>query len=404
MRATRAWLTVFVAVGAMSFASSCASDARTGRSNSADSAERAQAGGDGGLPGEVVAADTLANTRIGGPYGTVLAFRFRAGWTGVVRAVRFYAVLNSDGREGYSGGTGGTLRIALTRDSGAPRHVPAGGSLASATLVPPRRDAWPLVRFNKAVNVVGGRYYHVVFTNADRDPDHNYISVNALLSYGNRGPAPRAPDGMSVLLGITSDGGRTARSWQTRSENPDERYVPILEVVGAGSAQHAGVGYMEVWSSNPKPIGADAKVRQLLGPLSGETITGAWLRVRRRPGASVPLQLRIERASGGVLRSASVPARSVAGAHPGWVHVRFSRALSVKGDEGLALTAVASQAGSYEAFPIRKGTEFGFSGRTVFDRGYAQFTDGGSWVGWDQWGGHDLHDGDLQFMLDVAGS
>src|SRR5215208_6804358 len=64
-----------------------------------------------------VAADSLANTRIGGPYGTVLAFRFRAGWTGQVRGVRFYVVRNSDGRTGYSGGTGGTLRIALTRDA-----------------------------------------------------------------------------------------------------------------------------------------------------------------------------------------------------------------------------------------------------------------------------------------------
>ena len=45
-----------------------------------------------------VAADTLANTRIGGPYGTVLAFRFRSEWTGSVRGVRFYVVRNSDGR------------------------------------------------------------------------------------------------------------------------------------------------------------------------------------------------------------------------------------------------------------------------------------------------------------------
>jgi hypothetical protein len=149
---------VFVAIAAMSCASSCASDARTGRSTSTGSAASTEAGRGSGLPGEVVAADTLANTRIGGPFGTVLAFRFRAGWNGVVRAVRFYVVLNSNGREGYSGGTGGTLRVALARDSGAPRHVPAAGSLASATITPPGRDAWPLVRFSKPVKVVAGRY------------------------------------------------------------------------------------------------------------------------------------------------------------------------------------------------------------------------------------------------------
>jgi hypothetical protein len=402
MRAAHGLLGVVVALFAIVCASSCANDAHPTRTSAASS-DQARAAAARGLPGEVVAADTLANTRIGGPYGTVLAFRFRAGWTGQVRAVRFYAVLNSDGRDGYSGGTGGTLRIALARDSGAPRHVPVGGSLASATLAPPSRDAWPLVRLNKAVDVVAGHYYHVVFTNTDRDPQQNYISVNALLSYGNRGPTPREPDGMAVLLGTTKDGGRTATGWETRSEGAGQSYVPILDVVGAKSTQHLGVGYMEVWSSNPKPIGADAKVRQLLGSMRGKTITGAWLRVRRRAAVTAALHLRIERAAGGVLRSASVPARAVAGSHPGWVHVRFSRSLTVNDDQGLALTAVASQPRSYEAFPIRKGTEFGFSPRTVYDGGYAQFTDGGTWVGWDQWGGHDLHNGDLQFMLDVAG-
>ena len=54
-------------------------------------------------PRLAVGADALANTRSAAP-GTVLAFRFRPGWTGRVRAVRFYVVVNSDGRNGYSGG------------------------------------------------------------------------------------------------------------------------------------------------------------------------------------------------------------------------------------------------------------------------------------------------------------
>jgi hypothetical protein len=403
MAAARAWLAVVVAMSVISSASSCASDASAPTSGNASPSARAHGVRDAGLPGEVAAADTLANTRIGGPYGTVLAFRFRASWTGVVRAVRFYAVLNSETRDGYSGGNGGTLRVTLTRDSGGLRHVPARDSLAFATLVPPSRDAWPLVRFDKPANVVAGHYYHVVFTNTDRDPERNYVSVNALLSYGSHGPAPRVPDGLEVLLGTTTDGGRTPRNWMTRAESSGERYEPILDVVGAKSDQHLGLGYMEVWSGNPKPIGAGAKVRQLLGSGSGQTITGAWLRVRRRDGATAPLQLRIERVAGGVLGSGSVPARAIAGGHPRWVHVRFARPVVAHAGESIALTAAAGEAGSYEAFPIRKGTEFGFSRRTVFDGGYAQFTEGGTWVGWDQWGGHDLHNGDLQFMLDVAG-
>jgi hypothetical protein len=68
----------------------------------------------------------------------------------------------------------------------------------------------------------------------------------------------------------------------------------------------------------------------------------------------------------------------------------------------IALTASASSSSAYEAFPIRKGNEFGFSRTLVFSAGYAQFNDGDGWIGWDQWGGRDRRNSDLQFALDVA--
>jgi hypothetical protein len=350
-----------------------------------------------------VAADSLANTRIGGPYGTVLAFRFRSAWTGVVRGVRFYAVRNSDGRTGYSGGNGGTLRIAIAPDSRGRRHVPARGrTLATATLDPPSRDAWPLVRFRKPARVVAGRFYHVVFTNLDPDPQRNYVSVNALVSYGRSARTPRVAGGLAVLLSDSPDGGRTPGGWHPRAQESGDRYEPILEVAGGRAGQHLGVGYMEVWVNNPKPIGGAQKVRQLISPAARTAITGAWLRVRRRDDAGAPLVLRIERAGGGVLASAEVPERAVPSADPGWVHVRFARRVPLDGAEQLALTATSAAPSGYEAFAIRKGTEFGFHPRTVFDGGYAQFTQGGRWVGWDQWGGRNLTNGDLQFALDTV--
>jgi hypothetical protein len=349
-----------------------------------------------------VAADSLANTRIGGPYGTVLAFRFRSSWTGAVQGVRFYVVLNSDGRTGYSGGTGGTLRVALAPDSGGRRHVPARRSLASATLDPPSQDEWPLVRFRTPARVVAGHSYHVVFTNLDPRPRRNYVSVNALVSHHNRHPAPRVRNGLAVLLSGAPDGGRTPGRWHARVQRRGDRYVPIVEIVGDGGGQRLGVGYMEVWVNNPKPIGGGAMVRQLISPVAGRAVTGAWLRVRRREGTRAPLRLRIERAAGGALAAGTVPARQVPTHHPGWVHVRFPNAVSLEGTELFALTAAANARSAYEAFAIRKGTEFGFDPRTVFDGGYAQFTERGAWIGWDQWGGRDLRNGDLQFALDTV--
>ena len=82
--------------------------------------------------------------------------------------------------------------------------------------------------------------------------------------------------------------------------------------------------------------------------------------------------------------------------------MRFRRAVPLERRERLALTAAANADSAYEAFAIRKGTEFGFDRRTVFDGGYAQFTEDGDWIGWDQWGGRDLRTGDLQFALDTV--
>ena len=241
-----------------------------------------------------------------------------------------------------------------------------------------------------------------MFTNLDAHPRRNYVSINALLSHRHRNPAPGVPDGLAVTMSDAPDGGRTPGTWHSRSQRPGDRYVPILDVVGSGAGQHLGVGYMEVWVNNPKPIGGGAKVRQLIAPASGTAVSGAWLRVRRRGEARAPLELRLERADGAVLSAGSVPARKVRSDVPGWVYARFERAVPLEGPEPLALVATASVPDAYEAFAIRKGTEFGFHPRTVFDGGYAQFTADGAWTGWDQWGGRDLRTGDLQFALDTV--
>ena len=349
--------------------------------------------------GSFVQADSLGNTVIGGSDRSSLAFRFRATWTGSVAAIRFYVIKNVNGRSGYSSGTMGTLRVALESDSGGRRHVPSGKRLASASFRPADRGFFPEVHFGKAPNIVAGHLYHVVFTNIDSDPANNYVSVNALYSDSRLGHGPAVPDDLAVLEGDRGGGGATY--WSPRRSGPHEYYLPILDVVG-GSGQHLGIGYMEVW--DPKPIGGDAQVRQLMRTRSGKStrVDGVWLRVQRESGAGNGLTLSIGRASGGSIASATVDPGKVPASAPGWIHVRFSKPASLPAGADLALTLSASGSSSYEAFPVRKGTSYGFDRTTIFDAGYAQFNDGGGWVGWDQWGGHDERNSDLQFALDVA--
>jgi hypothetical protein len=364
----------------------------------------ADAAGRVSRPGSIVAADSLANTRVGGPFGTVLAFRFRAGWTGTVRGVRFYVIVNPSNRQGYSGGTWGRLRVALTRDSGTARHWPRGRPLAATIITPSRKNLWPFVRFAKAPHVVAGRLYYVVFTNADPDPVHNYVSINSLLSWGHGEPRPRVPGGLRVLLGTSSGGGATAYDWRRREDGASQRYLPILDVAGSEPDQHVGIGYMEVWVSARQWIGGHAEVRQLLSMADGRsaTIKGAWLRVQRVGHATAPLTLRLDRMDGARMATATVPARTISSRHPQWVHVRFATPVPVPLRTPFALTASAARALSYETFPLRKGTDFGFDSRTLFGGGYAQYASGRGWTGWSQWGEHDRRDSDLQFALDVG--
>jgi hypothetical protein len=315
--------------------------------------------------------------------------------------VRIYVIRNVNGRTGYSAGNEGAMRVALQADSGQRPHVPVDRALASATFRPAERGYFPLVRFDTAAKVVAGRLYHVVFSNVDPDPERNYVSINALYSASRLGHGPAVPDGLAVLVRFGSGGG--AARWSPRGSSPRERYLPILDVVGGRAGQHDGLGYMEVW--HPRPIGAGAMVRQLLRAPAGRStrVDGAWLRVRRHDGAGNSLVLGLARTDGRALATASVSPRDVPTSAAGWVHVRFAKPVSLAPGADFALTASAAGAASYEAFPIRKGTGFGFDPRTFFDGGYAQFNDGGGWVGWDQWGGHDRREGDLQFALDLDG-
>jgi hypothetical protein len=391
---------VLILGGVLGIASACSDDGGQARGLSAPAtaAQGAQ------RTGSLIAADTLWNTRIGGPNGTVLAFRFRARWTGPVRGVRFFVILNPPGRRGYSGGTNGQLRVALAHDSGGRPHVPSARTLAASVIRPSSDDLWPLVRFERAPRVVAGRRYHVVFTNVDSDPRQNYPSINGFVSRGHGEPTPPVPNGLAALLGLSTDGGRTPSRWRPRAPREGDRYVPILDVVGDRPDDHLGVGYMESWETAPEPIGGKARVRQLIQPAGGRTAeaTGAWLRVVRTDGATAPLELRIETADGRALAAANVPARAISSTSPQWVHVRFSQPVPLSRGATLALAARAARDRSYQTFPVRKGSSFGFDRRTMFSGGYAQFSpDGEDWRGWDQWGERDRRDGDLQFALDV---
>ena len=124
----------------------------------------------------------------------------------------------------------------------------------------------------------------------------------------------------------------------------------------------------------------------------------ALVRVRRTGDHVGPLSVRLESPDGKALAVSNVPGAPVPSDGPGWVSATFRKPPLLRTGEKLALV-LRSHGGGFEAFPLRKGLAFGFAGATVFTAGYAQFSSGGRWTGWDQWGDTNRSDGDLQFAL-----
>jgi len=361
-----------------------------------------------GIYGSCIQGDSLANTPIG-PSGNQVSYRFRAGPGGPLLGVRPFLIW-SFRKAGYHGGTGGILRVEIQPDDGSPAHAPSGQVLATSqqtlNLVPASDRFYPLIAFDREPVLKAGSLYHAVFSNVDPRGAVNFVSVNAIFSRTREIPAqPALPDEDWAMLFRNSAHPR----WEPRrTPGTSEAFTPILEVYYEGGGSQ-GVGYLEFWMGAPRPIGGAATVGEVF------TVTGATrkveavhLRVRRLAGKG-PLAARLESREGKPLAEASclesLPAASASCALGGcgWVEAAFPRPpprLQVGHTYRLVLAARGD--GRFEAFPMRKGSDKGFTAATVFGDGHAEFNDGEGWKGWTQWGQPNRKDSDLQFYFKVS--
>ena len=268
------------------------------------------------------AFDSLANTRIGGPFGTVAAYRIKATSGGMLESLKIYVVTGS----GYSAGNGGLIKISLQSDDGSAAHNPSGTVLATALLTNPFEESFPVLSFDTPVRLNSDTFYHLVFTNLDDNPEQNYVSINSM--YYAQVDSPRQPaladDSWDVLIGTSPDGGnRQASTWQLRDLYKNRVYTPILELQYTNGDKE-GMGYMEVWVNNPKPISGGEGVRQTF-TLSNENkeVTALAIRVRREYGND-PLHIHISEKGGAILAQANIPANEISQDSPRWAQAAFS--------------------------------------------------------------------------------
>jgi hypothetical protein len=361
-----------------------------------------------GLYGTALGLDSLANTRIGGPYGTVASYRFRAKHTGTLSALKLYFIWDTSAADagGYSGGTGGTMVCTLKADDGTSNHYPTGPALAVASLVSPIGKKFPVVPFSAPVTVQAGTLYHIVFTNGDPSPTINYASVNAV--YAKVAQSPRQPlfadTDWAMLLGSSSDGGTTpSGSWSLRGSSTGDSYCPIMELQ-YGDGWKEGQGYMEVWIGGAVQVGGSTAVRQTF-TVSGSSRNVDQLSLRLRQNASITgtgdLSVRLEKADGTLIEQGTIPRASIPTSY-GWVTYKLSAVRTLAAGTGYNLVLTAPAGTAYDVFPVRQGSSYGFSPNTYFADGLAQVNTGSGWVGWTMWGTTNNTDSDLQFYFRVV--
>ena len=342
--------------------------------------------------GSGLSADALANTVLGGPSMNMVSYRFQARHASPLTSIRVFFIWSLL-RSGYQAGQGGTIEVDLKADDGTAAHLPTGPALASLSYgnIIAQNNNYPELSFPQPAALTGGALYHLVFTNVDPTPMANYISLDALYTDDQTAPVQPSLNDTTFAQLVRSGTG----AWKVRYG-----FTPTLELDYADGGSQ-GEGYMEVWSANPKTISGNAMVRETF-KVSGPSRQFTQVKVRlQRVAGSSPLTARIEEAGGTLIEQATVPAASVLQGVPTWVTFSFplSQALATGVAYNLVLSSPADT--QYSTFPIRKGSDKGFSNYTVFPDGYAQFTTTGAagWAGWDMWGTPNLKTSDLQFLF-----
>jgi len=349
-----------------------------------------------GCYGPGIGSDGLANTVVGGPSGNLVSYRFRAGHTGSLQQIHVYLMQQ---HTGYSAGTGGQIRITVNADDGTAAHNPSNTVLATYLLSNPSAASpsiyFPIFVFSVPPSLVQGQLYHIVFTNVDPNSTANYLSVNALYYENPSTPAQPTISDLDGALLLGGPGGTWA---------PRQGYLPVLELDYQDGFSEWN-GYMEVWVGAPQNISGTAAVRETI-TVSGtqKDVASASIRVARISGSD-PLIVRLENGDGTLIEQSEIPASSIPLTSPAfyaWATFTFSSAHTLLPGQIYHLQFGAASTSTYQAFPIRKGLDYGFQNTTYFPDGYAQFNQKGTWVGWTQWGVTNRTDGDLQFYFSLA--
>lgn len=229
-----------------------------------------------GILGCAWQANSLANLEVGKQAERQISGRFVAEQAKALKGSTHYIKTAPN----YSLGTGGSILCTLRPDDGTPDHFPSDFVIDYAAMVPGNPASTPFKRFafqGNFVPTVGG-IYHLVMSNLDADPVHNYVSINNL---NNKAMTPQRGDLSGKLAILRKDS--SATPWY-ESKN----LTPIFSIDYAdGSTQ--GQAYSDALSSSGLlTLGDSVRAREVFTVKGGDkTITGLYAFVKSNCKATV---------------------------------------------------------------------------------------------------------------------
>jgi len=314
-------------------------------------------------------ADSLSNVEIGRFAGRVVSYRFRASHTGTFRAVELYLIFRTICDGCYADGDGGVIQVQIQSDDGTSYHLPSGVSLGSTIITNPMQKWNRVVQFSNTVSIQADTLYHIILTNLDSDPIHNYISIDSL--YNTAGgtdsqPAANTTD-LAVLVQLDSK----------HAMQVNTHLVPIFSIY-YDDGYRQGQTYIDVLQ-NALLVTAGMQVSEAI-VVNDNDHTFDRVSVRFNPAAACgDIRVTITDSTNRVLANGSIDLTKIVGGGYAWYTVSFGSILFSKG-AGYSVALAPENGAQFYISPIQQGTQYGFQWENRY-LGHCQVFSQSQWTG-----------------------
>ncbi|MDO5052965.1 MAG: hypothetical protein Q4E05_08760 [Pseudoclavibacter sp.] len=360
----------------------------------------------------------LGNTVVGrsqAGYERLVSNRFRATEGGELASLRLYWPTGS----GYSGGTGGRMRLSVLPDDGSPEHRPVldAQPLAIAHYEPKLVDGEkppkivdgkeqrpdPLLAElpveGEAAPLVPGQLYHVVLENLDPDSVRNFISSDNSITHRENGRPARwlnTVDWATLIAYRPADRPGTAFTWRDLTLNGSGHNIfsPIMELT-TRDGRKQGVFDMESGSVDPERIftvDRDSPVRERFTPSSDKRVSGLSVAT----AAAVPGALRWSLLHGEQVLASGVIEQQNANYAPHeepkniignyfWYDVELPRDVVMRAGQSYDLVLRAEGDSQWRIGDHSNGSHYEVPWPAAFTESQAQHLHGGRWINTNHW-------------------